>query len=556
MGMSRSSSLTSDLDKSPKRPGSASSGEGMDRPRKSPKVSPRSALPEMEELQSDPVEVPIIDQIGDVPLVDEGDVLPQDTDLYMDITFEDEGLNTLERIFLLSKSDFAFHRAYIARVLGDLLYDVDPCESVEYVLPLISSFTLDDDEGVREAFAQDLHRIIWYFYSVCRITPAGTEAEAPGAGEYHQGYGTDYEQEYPELDRQSVHSREDSNQTIRPHDQTITVTSEGMDVVDKPTPEEIRAAPRIPSPPQSIVSGPTSGTSTMSKALTAFSESGTDDTPATSVSDMRRESADVEVFLQDDHDKTEAKTIPEGPLLERPTLPVDFFTPLLGSLLLNVNTIISESVRAGLVFLIARLKGKGELTAERWGTILNDTEEPRAFIGQTGPHSHEFSHIPADEKDMIERELLEGLVVGMGRLSTEMPDLLYDEGMTLEDSHAVLESYADPSGSRSARSSLGSGSEVAREKEAFQAQLIAEATAGRATSMNLIGALCDYYTGPEVVAWGFVDEVLKCRDGDVPVRAEGAVALSMLAKVAPVEHVYSFVSASTATLIRSPCSSF
>jgi serine/threonine-protein phosphatase 4 regulatory subunit 1 len=78
--------------------------------------------------------------------------------------------------------------------------------------------------------------------------------------------------------------------------------------------------------------------------------------------------------------------------------------------------------------------------------------------------------------------------------------------------------------------------------ELFQEQLIAEATAGRATSMNLIGSLCEHYNPEEVVERGFVDEVLRSGDGDVSVRAEGAVALSCIAKVAPVEHVYRMVS--------------
>lgn len=36
------------------------------------------------------------------------------------------------------------HRAYVARSLGDLLLDVDPCETVEYVMPLLSGFTMDN----------------------------------------------------------------------------------------------------------------------------------------------------------------------------------------------------------------------------------------------------------------------------------------------------------------------------------------------------------------------------------------------------------------------------
>lgn len=105
---------------------------------------------------------------GNAILVDEGDMVPQQANVMaeMDVAFDDEGLTTLERIFLLSRSEYAFHRAYVARVLGDLLGDVDPCESVKYVLPLISGFSLDDDDSVKEAFAADLHRILWYFFTV------------------------------------------------------------------------------------------------------------------------------------------------------------------------------------------------------------------------------------------------------------------------------------------------------------------------------------------------------------------------------------------------------
>lgn len=113
---------------------------------------------------------------GSAILVDEGDMVPQQANVMaeMDVAFDDEGLSTLERIFLLSRSEYAFHRAYVARVLGDLLGDVDPCESVEYVLPLISGFSLDDDDTVKEAFAADLHRILWYFFTVSRPLTSNT----------------------------------------------------------------------------------------------------------------------------------------------------------------------------------------------------------------------------------------------------------------------------------------------------------------------------------------------------------------------------------------------
>lgn len=71
----------------------------------------------------------LLDQEGFLPAVD----------------LEDESLTTLERIFLLSKSEFTHHRTFISKVIGDWVEDVDPCETVEYVLPLLNS--LGTDEG-------------------------------------------------------------------------------------------------------------------------------------------------------------------------------------------------------------------------------------------------------------------------------------------------------------------------------------------------------------------------------------------------------------------------
>lgn len=133
-------------------------------------TGPRVAFRSPDHPPLAPSEFPLHSDLGptNAILVDEGDVVPQEANVMaeMDVAFDDEGLSTLERIFLLSRSDYAFHRAYVARVLGDLLGDVDPCESVEYVLPLISGFSLDDDDTVKEAFAADLHRILWYFFTV------------------------------------------------------------------------------------------------------------------------------------------------------------------------------------------------------------------------------------------------------------------------------------------------------------------------------------------------------------------------------------------------------
>ncbi len=562
-GLHRSISITADLDKSPKRdsavaeiqsPRSPGPDVGTDsfRAKKSPKRSPRS-LPAMtpvtrsptmegigtcidndEEMDesgtptsmtasthiSTPATWPgIIESempVGDVGLVDEGDMLP-DMDFQMDVTFDDEGLNTLERIFLLSKSEYPFHRAYIARVLGDLLKDVDPCESVEYVLPLLSGFSVDDDESVKEAFAAELHRILWYFYSTCRLVEEDTEAIG----------GMEYE----------------------PKRETMVITSEGLQVVLKPSAAEVIAATDTTSQRRASIlstAGPSSaGSSLTHPSSSTFSPAAEeDDTPNSTVSDVPSSQgtafspgAFINPYADDTgSEKGWAKDI--GPLVDRPTLAINFFTPLLGSLLLNENPGISDSVRLGVVHLIGRLRRKGQLDLEIWGRNANGPEpdERRTFASQNGPHSHDLRPFTAQSRAKVEMELLQGIIVGMGKLATDMPDALFSETQVGDqDSLYQYDEYRGEGGG------LGDVS-MSSEAEAFRFQLIQEATAGRATSVNLIGAICEFYNGDEAAERGFVDEVLRARDGDVPVRAEAAVALSAMAKIVPVERVYELVS--------------
>ena len=554
--MHRSFSTTSDLDRSPKRgtrmaeihsPSSPRTEMDSDAsrmkksPRKSPHMLPAVLPPEPLPLSSEEsrtdigdhadtvssdelsrsslsqVSTPaawhdnfddnIPDFLGDAGLVDEGDMLPN-VDFQMDVTFDDEGLNTLERIFLLSKSEYPFHRAYVARVLGDLLSDVDPCESVEYVLPLLSGFSMDDDESVKEAFASELHRILWYFYSTCRLVQE--DIQAVGDIEYE------------------------------PKRETMTITSEGLQVVPKPSAADVIAVPEIYPPRRaSILStgGPSSTGSSLSYPASSMFSTPTEegDTPISTISDEPSSQSTAfspEAYVNpyaDDASSEKGWAKDVGPLMPQPTLAINFFTPLLGSLLLNENPGISDSVRLGVVHLMGRLHGNGVFDREVWGKAVEapEPDERRTFASQSGPHAHDLRPFTSLSKAMIEAELIEGIILGMGKLATEMPESLF------------------------ARETLnsGSGAEVASgddssfdEEEAFRSQLVQEATAGRATSVNLIGSICECYTGQEIVERGFFDEVLRSKDGDVAVRAEAAVALSNLAKNAPPEYIYEIVS--------------
>ena len=427
--------MTAELDKSPKRgtaiadlrspdsPGSRAESESS-RAKKSPRQAPPSLPPmtayassikleENDEDANDAVgwkpfdkpssssapahvstpaawrsdfDIDMPEHASEVSLVDEGDMVPN-VDFQMDVTFDDEGLNTLERIFLLSKSEYPFHRAYVSRVLGDLLNDVDPCESVEYVLPLLSGFSEDDDESVKEAFASELQRILWYFYSTCRLVEEDTEAIG----------GVEYE----------------------PKRETMTVTSEGMQVVPKPSADEaVTATENTVKRRASLLSLGTTGQSSTDSSLShapsfPFSLVGEEggDTPNSTVSDAPSSQSTAfspGLFIMPHTDDGDPETVAaknDGPLVDRPTLAIGFFTPLLGSLLLNDNPGISDAVRLGVVHLIGRLRGTGELSPEVWGRNVDkaDADERRIFISQNGPHAHDLRPFTVDAMTMVDR---------------------------------------------------------------------------------------------------------------------------------------------------------
>ncbi|KAA1474907.1 ARM repeat-containing protein [Dentipellis sp. KUC8613] len=100
------------------------------------------------------------------------DILSPDT---LDLCFDDEGLSTLEKIYLFSRSQASFHKVYIAHAMPSILPQVTPLEAVEYVLPLLSGLAMDDDDTVKEALATELVPIIWWFTSNCRVTDDETE---------------------------------------------------------------------------------------------------------------------------------------------------------------------------------------------------------------------------------------------------------------------------------------------------------------------------------------------------------------------------------------------
>ncbi|KIK59789.1 hypothetical protein GYMLUDRAFT_44246 [Collybiopsis luxurians FD-317 M1] len=118
------------------------------------------------------------------------DSFPGNSESPDDNSLDDEGLSTLERIYLYSRSKSSFHRVFIASALPELLEQVTPHEAIAYVLPLLNTLATDDDEMVKEAFSSKLVTIIWWFFTHCQLIPSdGVDEDSLNPPEFqnHEG---------------------------------------------------------------------------------------------------------------------------------------------------------------------------------------------------------------------------------------------------------------------------------------------------------------------------------------------------------------------------------
>lgn len=285
------------------------------------------------------------------------------------------------------------------------------------------------------------------------------------------------------------------------------------------------------SPPIRMEVSPRQGRSESPSAETSRSSSSYDvsSSDSSQVTGLGLESADTlgstpvtslsgggMMFEPTDVDKPE----PEGPVerADPPVLSVNFFRPLLGTMLLSHNLQVANPTRDGIIKLIARLRGQTPVTVEMWGSTAHVEGHCRTFQSQGEPHSHTPPPFDEEARSMVEQELIHGIVLGMGTLSTDMPtsffadssvEILGEDGQTAKEDHEQL----------------------------YRQQLLHEATLGRALSLSFIGAMSELYSQEEVVQYGFVDEIIRGLDGDVSTRAEAALAMGNVAKAAPAEQV-------------------
>jgi serine/threonine-protein phosphatase 4 regulatory subunit 1 len=81
----------------------------------------------------------------DLPLAaSTDDTFPEPTELPADLVLDEQGLTTLEKIYLFSRSNAPFHRIFICHALPSFLDNVSPQDAVDYVLPLLSALAMDD----------------------------------------------------------------------------------------------------------------------------------------------------------------------------------------------------------------------------------------------------------------------------------------------------------------------------------------------------------------------------------------------------------------------------
>ncbi|KAG8880073.1 hypothetical protein FRB97_001118 [Tulasnella sp. 331] len=293
--------------------------------------------------------------------------------------FDDEGLGTLEKIWLFARTwlDFSHfssaecscplslrsdcthtqRRVFIAKSLPNFLPDVTPHDAVEYVLPLLNSLGTDPEEAVREAFVSEIVPTLWWFYSHCQLIDG--EVDSTPAPPYDQE-GDGAEQSGLSHQAPQGEERSESLDSTRP---PVSESSQGRGPPDE---EQHAEAPL----------------SLMDLSM------GTD-----------------EAHHQSDLDDFQ----PEPPSSEHPFLPVQFFTPLLECLLLSPNTIITDTARAAVVELLRRVSSVNEDGTER--SIEEDE------IRDGGVDERPFGRA---EKRILERELLMGVVIGVARLPESM----------------------------------------------------------------------------------------------------------------------------------------
>ncbi|KAF9190562.1 Serine/threonine-protein phosphatase 4 regulatory subunit 1, partial [Haplosporangium sp. Z 767] len=110
----------------------------------------------------DPVDTEnLLAQMSSGPLITHGMELDEETDVVQ--LLAEPSLSAVEKIQLLSQSQYDFHRSFLAREMITLLPHMETQQAITHLIPTIRDFSLDAMDSVRECLATQLDKIILYF---------------------------------------------------------------------------------------------------------------------------------------------------------------------------------------------------------------------------------------------------------------------------------------------------------------------------------------------------------------------------------------------------------
>lgn len=219
----------------------------------------------------------------------------------------------------------------------------------------------------------------------------------------------------------------------------VTVTSEGLNYVRRPTLDDLHGLPVMGgldslTPPGASSNGSshtthsTDNTPGSATASTPNSTLASGDSNATAVSP-----SGILHPYGVEYDQN-GKELPPAVAASRPVISVQTFTPLIGSLLMSQSPDVCNSAKTAIVSLLARLRGKTVPQLEPWSERHVQPGELKAYSAQGGTHLHRIHGLAEEDRKIVENELLQAIVIGMARLDEghgemdESRGSMYQEG--------------------------------------------------------------------------------------------------------------------------------
>ena len=144
------------------------------------------------------------------------------------------------------------------------------------------------------------------------------------------------------------------------------------------------------------------------------------------------------------------------------TISVQAFTPILGTLLLSSNLLVGGAARYAVVHLLSRMKRADDLNAGDPTTpiylsaeICQDEDETEWVTGLFG----------RNERDMFRTEILQQVVIGMGRLDMDVDDQCDLDDLSREYQQDTNDKAIVANGEENTGDTSSERSEIARAKD-------------------------------------------------------------------------------------------